>query len=143
VLKIEIEESLEKLKQLLSEQKTGKSKERLQVLYWLSSGKSQNVEELAARTGHHRTTVSRWLSIYRKVGMTSLLNIKKSSGRIRKIDREIEKCLVEELKDPEGFISYGEVQQWLKGNCSRQLRCGIANGEERSVSKAKKPRLIK
>jgi putative transposase len=46
--------------------------------------------------------------------MTSLLNIKKSSGRSRKIDREIEKCLVEELKDPEGFISYGEVQQWLK-----------------------------
>ena len=113
----------------MSEQKTEKSKERLQVLYWLSSGKSQNVEELAARTGHHRTTVSRWLSIYRKVGMTSLLNIKKSSGRSRKIDREIEKCLVEELKDPEGFISYGEVQQWLKGNCSRQLRCGIANGE--------------
>jgi hypothetical protein len=50
VLKIEIEESLEKLKQLLSEQKTGKSKERLQVLYWLSSAQSQNVEELAART---------------------------------------------------------------------------------------------
>lgn len=114
VLKIEIEESLEKLKQLLSQQKTGKSKERLQVLYWLKSGQSQNVDELAARTGHHRTTVSRWLSIYRKGGMTSLLNIKKSSGRSRKIDREIEKCLVEELKDPEGFVSYGEVQQWLK-----------------------------
>jgi len=92
VLKIEIEEPLEKLKQLLSEQKTGKSKERLQVLYWLKSGQSQNVDELAARTGHHRTTVSRWLSIYRKGGMTSLLNIKKSSGRSRKIDREIEKC---------------------------------------------------
>lgn len=46
--------------------------------------------------------------------MTSLLNLKKSSGRSRKIDREIEKCLVEELKYPEGFISYGEVQQCLK-----------------------------
>jgi DNA-binding transcriptional ArsR family regulator len=68
---------LEKLKQLLSEQKTGKSKERLQVLYWLSSGQSQNVEELAARTGNHRTTVSRWLSIYRKVGMTSLYHFSK------------------------------------------------------------------
>ena len=37
VLKIEIEESLEKLKQLLSEQKTGKSKERLQVLCCIGS----------------------------------------------------------------------------------------------------------
>jgi hypothetical protein len=32
VLKIQIEEPLEKLKQLLSEQKTGKSKKRLQLL---------------------------------------------------------------------------------------------------------------
>jgi len=54
----------------LSEQKTGKSKERLQVLYWLSSGQSQNVEELAARTGHHRTTVSRWLSIYSIINLS-------------------------------------------------------------------------
>jgi hypothetical protein len=85
LLKIEIEESLEKLKQLLSEQKNGKSKERLQVLYLLSSGQSQNVEELVARTGHHRTTVSRWLSIYRKVGMSSLLNIKKAQGGAEKL----------------------------------------------------------
>jgi len=54
----------------LSEQKTGKSKERLQVLYWLSTGQSQNVEELATRTGHHRTTVSRWLSIYSIINLS-------------------------------------------------------------------------
>lgn len=114
VLKIEIEESLEKLKGLLSAQKTGKSKERLQVLYWLKSGQSQSVDELAARTGHHRTTVSRWLSLYRTGGLTNLLDIKKSSGRSRKLNPEIEKSLVEELKDAEGFVSYEEVQKWLK-----------------------------
>lgn len=39
---------------------------------------------------------------------------KKSTGRHRKLNPEIEKCLVEELKDPEGFVSYEEVQKWLK-----------------------------
>ncbi len=59
VLKIEIQESLDSLKKLFSKQKTGKSKERLQVLYWLKSGQAKTVDELASLSGHHRTTVSR------------------------------------------------------------------------------------
>jgi DNA-binding MarR family transcriptional regulator len=62
ILKIEIGESLDSLKKLLGKQKTGKTKKRLQALYWLKSGQSQTVNELALRLGHHRTTVSRWLS---------------------------------------------------------------------------------
>ena len=38
--KIEIEESAESLKELLKEQKTGSSKERVQVLYLLKSKKA-------------------------------------------------------------------------------------------------------
>jgi putative transposase len=72
------------------------------------------VEELAALCGHHRTTISRWLSEYRSGGISALLKIKKSTGRQRIIPAEIESCLVEELKDPEGFASYEEVQTWLR-----------------------------
>ena len=114
VLKIEIEESLSTIKELLSKQKTGKSKERIQVLYWLKSGQAKTVEELAVLSGHHRTTISRWLSNYRNGGLPELLNIKKSPGRKRIIPPEIESHLVEELKDSEGFSSYEEVQIWLK-----------------------------
>lgn len=114
VLKIEIAESLDRLKELLSQQKTGKTKERLQIIYWLKSGQSQSVDELASRTGHHRTTVSRWLSLYRSGGLATLLNIKKSPGRRRKLSREVEIRLVSELSEPEGFLSYEEVQTWLK-----------------------------
>jgi putative transposase len=114
ILKIEIGESLDSLKKLLGKQKTGKTKERLQALYWLQSGQSQTVHELALRLGHHRTTVSRWLSLYRTGGLNDLLNIKTSSGRSRKVSPEIENRLVSELSDPEGFASYQEVQVWLK-----------------------------
>jgi hypothetical protein len=37
VLKIEIKESLETLKELLLQQKAGKTKERILILYWLKS----------------------------------------------------------------------------------------------------------
>lgn len=114
VLKIEIEEPLEKIKELLTKQKTSKSKERILVLYWLKSGQARTVEELAVLSGHHRTTISRWLSQYRSGGIIKLLNIKKSTGRQRLIPPEIETHLVEELKDPEGFESYEEVKAWLK-----------------------------
>jgi transposase len=54
------------------------------MLYWLKSGQAKTVEELATLSGHHRTTISRWLSNYRNGGVTELLNIKKSTGRQRK-----------------------------------------------------------
>lgn len=114
VLKIEIKESLVTIKELLSQQRISKSKERMQILYWLKSGQAKTVEELASLSGHHRTTISRWLSNYRRGGVNELLNIKKSTGRQRIIPLEIEDKLVEELKDPEGFASYEEVQTWLK-----------------------------
>lgn len=114
VLKIEIKESLKTLKDLLLQQKTGKTKERILILYWLKSQQASTVEELAALSGHHRTTISRWLSKYRSGGISALLNISKSTGRQRIIPPEIETCLVEELKDPEGFASYEEVQTWLR-----------------------------
>ena len=114
VLKIEIEEGVEKIKELLTKQKSSKSQERLLVVYWLKSGQAKTVEELAALSGHHRTTISRWLNQYRSGGILELLNIKKSTGRQRMIPPEIETHLREELKDPEGFESYQEVKVWLK-----------------------------
>jgi len=114
VLKIEIKESLETLKELVLQQKTGKTKERILILYWLKSQQAESVEELAALSGHHRTTISRWLSEYRSGGISALLKIKKSTGRQRSVPPEIESCLIEELKDPEGFASYEEIQTWLR-----------------------------
>lgn len=114
VLKIEIKESLETLRDLLLQQKTGKTKERILILYWLKSKQASTVEELAALSGHHRTTISRWLSEYRSGGISALLKLKKSRGRQTIVPPEIESRLVEQLKDPEGFTSYAEIQTWLR-----------------------------
>ncbi len=59
VLKIKITESEETLKQLLVDQKIGKKKERVQILYLIKTYQAETVGHLAALTGRHRVTISR------------------------------------------------------------------------------------
>ena len=117
VLKIEMAESEETLRKLLAQLKSAQLAERVQVLYWLKTRQAESVGHLASLLGHHRTTVSRWLSQYHQGGLKALLDIKSSSGRPPSIPPFVRERLKEELKDPEGFSSYGEIQTWLEAVC--------------------------
>ena len=79
VLKIEITESVEELKRLL-EQITNNKKPRVQSLYWIKIGAVETTEHIAVLLNCHRTTVSRWLTLYRQGGMPRLLEYRKSPG---------------------------------------------------------------
>ncbi|MGB5635139.1 MAG: hypothetical protein WBM44_07915 [Waterburya sp.] len=57
VLKIEIVESEATLKKLLSQKKSAKTVERVQVLYWLKTNQAKSVGHLAAMLGRHPTTI--------------------------------------------------------------------------------------
>lgn len=114
VVKIEIAESADELKMLLSESVTSAARERIQTLYWLKTQTVASVEHIAVLLGRHRVTVQRWLSQYRTDGIEALLSEKRSPGRPRSIAPEIVTRLVEELSLPDGFQSYGEIQLWLK-----------------------------
>jgi len=92
-LKIEISESIETLSNLLKQEKNLKKKERIQALYWIKSNLVKTIENLAALSGKHRTTVSRWLSSYREGGLPTMLNIYTSSGRKPNIHPEIQQSL--------------------------------------------------
>lgn len=72
------------------------------------------MQQLAAVMGRNRVTVQRWLSQYRHGGLKELLAVDKPKGRPRSIPEWAITALKKELKDPEGFETYGEVQTWLK-----------------------------
>lgn len=114
VIKIEISESVEELLFQLKKPAHQEIKERIQALYWLKTHQVESIEAIAQLIGKHRTTVSRWLSQYRKGGLESLLTQRKSTGRPKKITKEIEEKLKKELNEVEGFSSYKEVQTWLR-----------------------------
>ena len=113
VLKIDITESAEELKAMLEQQQRVSQHRKVQVLWWLKTGQATSVAQLAKLSGCHRTTVSRWLSQYRQSGLESLVKIAIISGRPQAITGEVLAALKRELQEPEGFSSYGEVQQWL------------------------------
>ena len=112
-LQIEIIESVETLSKLLKQEKNPQKKERIQALYWLKTNLAETIEHLSALSGKHRTTVSRWLSSYRKGGFSTMVDIYNSSGRKPKISPEIQQALINELNEKEGFSSYKEIQTWL------------------------------
>ena len=114
VLKIEISETVEELKNLLNSTENQKVKERIQTLYWLKSEQVKSENAIANLTGKHRTTISRWLRSYRRGGINALIVKGKSAGRSRKLSPEIEESLKQELRDLEGFSSYKEIQRWLQ-----------------------------
>ena len=137
VLKIEIVESEATLKKLLAQQKSAKIQQRIQVLYWLKTNQANSVTHLAAMLGRHPTTVSRWVSKYRKGGIKALLKIKSSPGRPTSIPPFAIALLQQELSDPEGFSSYGEIQTWLETVCDVKVSYKVVHETVRYRLKAK------
>ena len=114
ILKIEIVESIETLSSWLKPEKNLKKKERIQILYWLKTRLAKTVGDLSSLSGKQRTTVSKWLSLYREGGLSKILDIGSSSGRKPAIPPDIQKALINELNNPEGFSSYKEIQTWIR-----------------------------
>ena len=76
-----IDLSVGELKIILSGQRTISNRQKTQALYWLKAGYSQSLTDVAERLGVHRITVQRWLKQYNAGGLSSLLKIRKLTGR--------------------------------------------------------------
>jgi hypothetical protein len=57
VYKLEIQESVEELKQLLRDQTSAQRKERIQALYLLQTEQAKTIQAAAAMLGRNRVTV--------------------------------------------------------------------------------------
>ena len=137
IVKINITESPESLKTLLAQQKTASGKERVQALYLLKTGQVETVQHLAVVLGRNRVSVQRWLRIYRQGGLVALLEVHQRQGRPKIIPEWAITALKKELKDPEGFASYGEVQTWLRAILGIEAKYHVVHNLVRYKLKAK------
>ena len=113
IVKIEITESIETLSNWLKQEKNTKKKERIQALFWIKTNLAETIGYLSSLSGKHRTTISRWLSLYRQGGLSKMLDIPIASGRTPAIPPKIPEKLINELNEREGFSTYKEIQTWL------------------------------
>ena len=77
------EASPTELKIISPRQQTVTNRQKIQALYLLKSGSSQSITEVAELLGVHRITVQRWLKQYNDGGLSSLLKLRRSTGRPR------------------------------------------------------------
>jgi len=144
---VEIHESAEYLEKSLHNARTVSQKAKLQMLWWLKSGQVKQHQEVAQRLGRNRSTITRWLQQYRQGGIEELLTIKKSPGRPREIDEQMLPRLQARLAQPEGFKSYGEIEQWVQSELGKAVKYKTVHKTVRYDLKAKlkvpRPRSIK
>lgn len=113
-LTIFILETADELKQLMHAQQKAKLKERIQALYLLKHERAKTLQDLADFLGRSISTIESWLTRYRKKGVLGLLAWNYSGGQPPAIPEPVLTELREKLSQPQGFKSYGEIQQWLK-----------------------------
>jgi transposase len=110
---IEIKESVKELRALLKQQKTALNHAKVQALYLLKIEATETVRYLAVMMGRSESTIHYWLQLYRLGGLDKLLEQHPKTGRPKKLKIETVAKLQQELSQPEGFKSYGEIQHWL------------------------------
>jgi len=116
-LELTIQESREELEHRLDRQTTAMGKERLQMLYWLKLGIVDSRQDLVKLLHKSEAAITRWLGMYKSGGLNALLEVKHAPGSRSSIPAEAVSRLKERLKQPQGFSSYGQVQQWLEQEC--------------------------
>lgn len=112
--KIDIIESVENLKEKLKEQKRILEYNKALTLYLLKSKQVTTVTEVAKILGKGEASIHRWLRQYREGGIENLLLNRQTIGRPKKLSVETVAKIQQELRDPEGFASYKEIDLWLR-----------------------------
>lgn len=112
-LQVEIKQSQEELEKAVKYAAEASSKERLQMLYWLKTGQVTSRRALAERLGRDEATITRWLKKYKDGGYKGLLEVKQAPGKEPIVRGEHLERLKGRLSEPQGFDSYGQIQQWL------------------------------
>ena len=109
-----ITETADELKQLMNIQQKAKLKERGHALYLLKNGRAKTLQDLVDFLGRSKSTIESWLTLYRKKGVLGLVAWNYHGGQPPAIPEPILTALRDKLSQPQGFKSYGEIQQWLK-----------------------------
>ncbi len=123
VLKIKVKESAEELRKKLQTATKAGQRGKIQILWWIKTGKAKTVQELSDWSGYHYKTVSKWLCNYRQEGLKEILKEGVKRGRKSLMPEEIRAALKEKLKqEEEGFRSYLEIQEWLKSEHGLELK---------------------
>lgn len=135
----DIRESLDELYTKLHKERKAEVKRRIYMLVLIKEGKTRTRKAVAKRIGVHRNTTRDWLSKYETGSLDALVQIKSPgapSGQ-RSFPGEVLASLKERLAEPTGFVSYVQLQSWLKETHDFSIKYKTLHGIIRYELKAK------
>ena len=104
----------------------------------LKSGLRQSITDVAEVLGVHRITVQRWLKQYNEGGLSSLLKLRRSTGRSRVIPSEVVAGISTKISEEScEFKSYKEIAAWVEDNYQVSLKYQTLHKQVRYRMKAK------
>ncbi|MBC7881683.1 MAG: helix-turn-helix domain-containing protein [Anaerolineae bacterium] len=113
LLDLQVTQSPEQLKKMMSEQSANWARERLQALYLYASGIAPFENSIARIVGKDVSSIRRWFRTYEKEGLAGLLKPRNNRGRKAHLSEALQEQVKKKLANPEGFDNYEEIRQWL------------------------------
>lgn len=116
-----IAEAADDLKLRFMQERHPAKRLRLHALYLLASDQAHSRQDVARLLGVDRNTVGRWLTAYRDGGLSTLLQVYVPAGKRKPLTPAQMQTLQQALAQPQGFASFGAVQQWIADTFGVQL----------------------
>ena len=133
-----IEATTTELKIIMAGQRTVTNRQKVQALYLLKSDNSQSITHVAELLGVHRITVLRLLKQYNDGGLSSLLKLRRSTGRPRVIPSEVIAGISTKISEEScEFKSYKEIAAWVEDNYQVSIKYQTLHKQVRYRMKAK------
>ena len=123
ISKLEINESANDLRRNLKLQKLNKNRDRIQSLIHLKENTFGSRELLSLHLGISLRTLERWINLYMKGGLATLLLPEKRNRKSYLIPDKVDAALAQKVNNREvGFASYVEAQQWVASKFGLELK---------------------
>lgn len=132
-----ITESGAELQRRFRAEQGAQKRQRLQALYLLATGQATSRLAVADLLAVHRHTVRAWLAVYEAGGLSALLTIGKAPGKRSALTPTVRARLQTRLRQPRGFGSYREIQQYLATDHHVHLAYSTVHGVVRYQFQAK------
>lgn len=108
-----IHEHSDILKQRFTAERHPVKRQRLHMLYLLSSHQARSRMAVASLLGVSRNTIAQWLTTYASAGLDGLLQVYVPAGKMPTLAPDQVAILHAKLADPAGFASYGAIRAWI------------------------------
>lgn len=120
-LSIAVREDSGYLKKMMLQEKNGRKKERIHMLYLFRAGICKTIEDLSEKICRNRNTVSGWIKKYKAGGIGLLCRRDASPGRKSVLTDDEKNMIKEKLSDVRGFGSYNEIYEYVGSETGKKI----------------------